>query len=259
MALGFLLFSAVLLGQPENRRRAVVSIPAQAYFLTAAAIVVMPAAIQKSMDGAAASSIPDRLSLFSAVLLLAVLGRSTYRRWYLAAGLLAAGIFFGALYYEIGNMARLEAKIEKLVETLPAGERVVSFVNLPDREKRGNSSIREGKLTHLTKWLLSHPCGRLGPVYSLPRACIGHCFDYGNLEPSTDQHPIHALPGNPVVLASNADIVKMEHGTYVVKPSDLPLHALISCGPDPDDIVMEPMAIGESGAMLACPGALAKQ
>jgi hypothetical protein len=60
-------------------------------------------------------------------------------------------------------------------------------------------------------------------------------------------------------LASNADIVKMEHGTYVVKPSDLPLHALISCGPDPDDIVMEPMAIGESGAMLACPGALAKQ
>ena len=47
---------------------------------------------------------------------------------------------------------------------------------------------------------------------------------------------------------------------YVSKVDDLPLHALIRCGPGPDDIVMESMAIGESGATLACPpGAPAKQ
>jgi hypothetical protein len=136
---------------------------------------------------------------------------------------------------------------------------VVSFVYIPEREKPGNSSIREGKLAHLTKWLLSHPCGRLGPNYSLPRACIGHCFDYSNYEPSTGQFRIHASPGNSVVLANFGDVRKMESGAYVVKASDLPLHALISCGPDPDDIVMEPMAVGESGTMLACPGTPAKQ
>ena len=259
VALGFLLFSAVLLGQPENRWRAVVSIPAQAYFLTAVAIVVMPTMIRKSMDGAEASAIADRLSLFSAVLLLAVVGRSTYRRWYLAAGLLAAAIFFGALYYDTGNRAREEAKMEKLVETLPFGERVVSFVEFPDQEESLNDSIREGKLAHLTKWLSSHPCGRFGMTHLISRACIGHCFDYGNYEPSTGQFRIHALPGNPVVLANVGEVGAMSSGTYVVKAGDLPLHALISCGPDPGDIVMEPMAMGESGTMLTCPATPAKQ
>jgi hypothetical protein len=55
------------------------------------------------------------------------------------------------------------------------------------------------------------------------------------------------------------EVGKMFSGLYVVKAGDLPLHALISCGPDPGDIVMEPMAIGESGTMLACPGTPAKQ
>ena len=253
VALGFLLFSAVLLFQPENRWRAVASIPAQAYFLTAIAIVAMPTAIKASMNGAEASVIADRLSLFSAVLLLAVLSRSTYRRSYLAAGLLAAGIFFGALYRDIGKRAREEAKMEKLVETLPAGERVVSFVELPDQDESLNDSIREGKLAHLTKWVLSHPCGRLGMTHLISRACIGHCFDYGNYEPATGQFRIHASPGNPVVMANITEVGSMWGGTYLVKAGDLPLYALISCGPGPDDIVMEPMATGESGIMLACP------
>lgn len=259
VALGFLLFSAVLLGQPENRLRAVVSIPAQAYFLTAIAIVVMPTVIRTSMGGAEASVIADRLSLFSGVLLLAVLARSTYRRWYLAAGLLITGIFFGALYFDTGKRAREESKMEQLVETLPAGARVVSFVELPDQDESLHGLIREGKLAHLTEWVLSHPAGRLGMTHLVSRACIGHCFDYGNYEPATGQFRIHALPGNPVVLANIADVGSMLSGVYVVKASDLPLHALIPCGPGPGDIIIKPMAIGESGTMLACPGGPAKQ
>jgi hypothetical protein len=254
VALGFLLFSAVLLCEPENRWRAMLSVPAQAYFLTAVAIAVMPTVIRMSIDSAGASLIADRLSLLSGVLLLAVLVRSSYRRWYLIAGLLTAGIFFGALYYDIGRKAREEAKMEKLVETLPAGERVVSFVDLPDGEERGNGSIREGKLTHLTQWVLSHPLGRLGGTHLLSRACMGHCFDYANYEAATGQFRIHAVPGNPVVMANFVEVAAMSSGNYVIQASDLPLYALIRCGLDPGDIFMRPLAAGESRATVVCTG-----
>jgi len=72
-----------------------------------------------------------------------------------------------------------------------------------------------------------------------------------NYETSTNQFRIHAEPGNPVVLAIYVQIDEMESGNYIAKASDLPLYALIRCGPDPEEIIMEPMAIGESGAMLA--------
>jgi hypothetical protein len=144
--------------------------------------------------------------------------------------------------------------MEKLVETLPAGERVISFADLPDDDERGNGSMSGGKLTHLTEWVLTHLVGGLQGNHLLSRACIGHCFDYANYEPSTGQFRVHALPGNPVVLASNAEVGTVESGTYVAKTGDLPLYALIRCGPAPGDIIMEPMTVGESRSTLACPG-----
>ena len=80
VALGFFLFIAILLWEPENRWPAVVSVLAQVYFLTGVAIILIPTVIKKSADGAEASAISDRLSLLTGVLLLAVLGRSSYRR-----------------------------------------------------------------------------------------------------------------------------------------------------------------------------------
>jgi len=251
--MGFLLFSVVLLGEPENRWRAVVSVLAQAYLLTAVAIVMMPSEIQTSKESAPAGLIAFRLSLLSGVLLLDVLSRSTYRRWYLPAGLLTAAIYFGALYYDIGKEARVEAKMVKLVETLPAGARVVSFADLSDGEAHGNVSIREGKLTYLAKLLLSYTTNRLQSTHLLSRACVGHCFDYMNYEPATGQFRIHAVPGNRVVLATYVEDEAMESGTYVLKASDLPLYALIRCGPEPGDIFMAPLALGESSATPACP------
>ncbi|MFZ0745307.1 MAG: hypothetical protein WAM85_12930 [Terracidiphilus sp.] len=247
--MGFLLFSVILLSRPENRWRALGGVPAQIYFLTAVAITLMPSLIRTSMESAEASLITKRLSLLSGVLLLAVLSRSTYRRWYLPAGLLAAAIFFGALYRDIGWDARVEAKMAALVATLPAGERVVSFGHFDD----------EGKLTQWTERVLHLSAGSLQSTHLLDRACLGHCFDYMNYEPATGQFRIRATPGNPVVLASYLDFRAMQSGTYVVKAGDLPLYALIHCGPNPGDVVLLPMAEGESGTMLACPGAHAPQ
>ncbi len=234
---GFLLFSLVLLCAPENRRQALTSVLMQIYFLTVIGIIVSPSSIRTSISVAAASMIPVRLSLLSGVLLLAILSRSVNRKWFLPAGLLAASVFFAALYFDIGREARDEARMEKLIAGLPAGQRVLSFAD----------DSRVGTFDH-----------RLGGQHLLDRACLGRCFDYMNYEPSTGQFRIHAAPGNPVVLATYAEFTAMNSGTYVVKASDLPLYALIRCGPTPGDIFLRSMEAGDTGAMLACPDARPK-
>jgi hypothetical protein len=251
--IGFLLFGIVLLCEPENRWRALVSILAQAYFLTAVTIALMPSEIQSSKETAPAGGIAFRLSLLSGVLLLALLSRSTHRRWYLPAGLLTAAIFFSALYCDIGKEARVEAKMANLVEALPAGSRVVSYADLSDRGPQDNVSRREGKLSRLVNPVLSVMSSHLQGTHLLSRACIGHCFDYMNYEPSTGQFRVHAAPGNSVVLPTFAEFEAMKSGAYQLKASDLPLYALVRCGPEPEDIFMAPLAIGESSTKSACP------
>jgi hypothetical protein len=250
---GFLLFSAVLLCQPENRWRALKSVPAQIYYLTVFTVIAMPSVVHTSMGGAEAGLITDRMSLFSGVLLLAVLCRSNYRRWYLGAGLFAAAIFFGALYCDIRNDAIAEAKMERLVETLPAGVRVIALADRANSDASANGMAKEGKLGHLAARILYHCRERLDETHLISRACLGHCFEYMNYEPSTGQFRIHATPENPVVLGAYAEFKAMKYRVYVVKARDLPLYALIRCGPAYGDIIMLPMEIGETPAMLACP------
>jgi hypothetical protein len=252
VAAGFLLFSVVLLSEPENRWRAIVSVPAQAYFLTAIAIAVVPSAIRTSIEGAWASRIADRLSLFSAVLLLAIASRSIYRRWYLPAGLVAAAIFFGALYRDIGKEAGVIARMQTLVQSLPIGERVVSYDYVAGGEDLGKPSARAGKLNYLAERLSLIFTNRLNSTHLLSRACLGHCFDYMNYEPSSGQFRIHAAPGNSVVSARYADALDMKDGNYTVKASDLPLYTLVLCGMDPSDIHLLPLTKGESSEMFAC-------
>lgn len=81
----------------------------------------------------------------------------------------------------------------------------------------------------------------------------GHCFDYMNYEATGGQFRIHAAPGNPVFLASAADVKGMQVGTSIVKASDLPLCVLYRCGEGSGEALMRPLAKGETGAMLACP------
>jgi hypothetical protein len=114
---------------------------------------------------------------------------------------------------------------------------------------------KEGTLGHLAMRILDHCCERLDEKHLISRACLGHCFDYMNYEPSTGQFRIHAAPENPVVLGAYAEFTAMKSREYVVKARDLPLYALIKCAPEPGDMIMLPMEIGETPAMLACPGA----
>jgi len=147
----------------------------------------------------------------------------------------------------------------KLVKILPEGDRVVSFDDLSNEGEFGGLPAGEGRLALLTQRVMSlnlrsSPWARL-----ISRACLGHRFDSMNYEPSTSQFRIHAEPGNPVVLAISLQIDEMDSGNYLATASDFPLYALIRCGLDPENTIMEPMAIGESVAMLACPGIPARQ
>ena len=210
VAVAILVFSVMLIVQRENRWKSLLSVPAQAYCLTAAAAVVIPTALRASPQEAWASLLAQRLSLLSAVLLFAVLGRSLRRKWHVAAGILVAGLFFGLLYRDVGRAARLEAKMQQLVHTLPAGERVISYVVGLDPNAGADRSLF-AKFTRLPGF--GYFGARVSTVHLLSRACIGHCFDYMNYEPSSGQFRIHAKPGNPAVVANPADADLMEKGS----------------------------------------------
>ena len=252
-AFGLVLFCAILLCQSGNRGSTLKGVPAQAYYLTAISIIVIPSAIRSSTYAPSASLIADRLSLLAAVLLLALLSYSTYKHWYLYAGLVCAAIFFFALREDVGLQARAEASIASLVSNLPADARVIPLKGIQYRDEGGVAEARAGKLQHLVDKAMTLCCSRLSGYHLLSRACVGHCFDFANYEPSTGQFRIHPAPGNPVVMATYFEVGSIAVGNYEIKPSYLPLYGLIRCGPVPGDLFIRPLVAGETQATVVCP------
>ena len=141
--------------------------------------------------------------------------------------------------------------MQQLVHTLPAGDRVVAYVVGLDPNAGGDDSLF-AKFTRLPGF--GYFGARVSTVHLLSRACIGHCFDYMNYEPSSGQFRIRAKPGNLAVVANPADSDLMEKGSYVVRATDLPLSVIVRCGPGPTDLCLRPLVEGQSSAMLAYPG-----
>jgi hypothetical protein len=259
IALGLLLFSLILLFKSENRGSTLTGLPAQAYFLTAIAIIVIPTAIRSSIYSPSASLIADRLSLLSAVLLLALLSYSPFKRWYLYAGLTGAAIFFGALYLDVGAQASAEAKIASLVEALPADARVVQIAGHQPQGAGSAGPSRPGLFKRLSDRVFTLCCSRLSADHLLSRACVGHCFDFANYEPATGQFRIHPEPGNPVVMSTYFEVGSIAVGNFEIKPSYLPLYGLIRCGPNRSEFFVRPLEAGETQATVLCGGARAQQ
>jgi hypothetical protein len=55
------------------------------------------------------------------------------------------------------------------------------------------------------------------------RACIGHCWSPGNYEASSGQFRIRIAGQTRIVAPTEGDATRLEDGTYVVEPGDLPL------------------------------------
>lgn len=198
------LWTVLLIRRMERRTAALLQIPFLLWILSAATTLVMPDAIRLSWYSGSLTYLAPRLSLFSAILLCAVLGRmrmNTFER--VASGLLCA-VFFSFSYVDERAITSVEQKMAQAVATLPQGSRVVSML--------ADSSLRLPALDHL-----------------LDRVCIGRCFDFGDYEPATAQFRLRATPENSYVMANYDDVMALEHSEYVWRRSDVQLYQLLPC------------------------------
>jgi hypothetical protein len=192
---------------------------AQLYWLTAAVVALIP------FEVGGGRLISQRLSLYAAILALNALRPPRWPRVALGLGLAAAALFFALLFRDMGTASRIERKLAQLV---PSGGQVMAF--LPD------------------------PPGHRVPFQHLiSRACIGRCFDFANYEAATGQFRIRAQPGNPIAVSSYGAVHYMELGTYPRQPRDPPLDLVYRCGPQPDDLCLQALRVGERGVDVARP------
>jgi MFS family permease len=175
------------------------------YLLSLFAISCLPENVRFSGSSAWAGLLGSRFTLISAVLGVLLLACVGARRWHLLGSCAIAAAFFALLYGDTGKLDRMEANARELVGKLPAGQRVVAVAQPP------------------AGW-------RIPFVYhSVERACIGHCFSYGNYEPSSGQFRVRAVPGSSFVVSSNFKAEAIVRGDYVVQQSDLPLVSIYQC------------------------------
>jgi hypothetical protein len=222
-ALGLLM---VLRKIKESGWRETLSAPQMLmYVLTCAAVFLMPIAFIPPGETQRFGFLADRLSLMAAALACSVIaplpvGRRT---WSVVA--LLCVCFFSFVYTDERELDRMESKTESLIATIPLGQRVAALLYYPRSRYEANP-------------------------HALDRACIGHCWSYGNYEPSAGQFRVRAIGPNPYVLWKNDDMDDLQHGRYIVKPADLPLYQIYACGPKPLDLCIRPLHAGERNGSI---------
>ncbi len=195
------------------------SIPVQLYIVAALAVPLLPRGVHLP-HSVPIALLTDRLTLVSAVLICCLLGAMRPSRWHLAASAVIAIVFFAFVYQDTATLNRMEAQAERLVRTLPRNSRVMATIEPPWE----------------SRILIQH---------MIDRACIGHCFSYGNYEPSTAVFRVRSTPGNPYVLNNYEDTVDMEDGYYTVQPEDLPAYQVYECDATGTRLCIQPLEAGE--------------
>jgi len=195
------------------------AIPLQLYLVAAVAVPLLPRGIHLPHTVPIAL-LTDRLTSVSAVLICCLLGAMRPSRWHLAASAAIAIVFFAFVYQDTAAINRMETQAERLVRTLPQNSRVMATIEPPWE----------------SRILIQH---------MIDRACIGHCFSYGNYEPSTGVFRVRSTPGNPYVLNDYEDAVDMEDGYYTVQPQDLPAYQVYECDSTGTRLCIQPLEAGE--------------
>ena len=180
-------------------------LPAEFYFVAIVAVALLPENLRPSITGGWIGLLASRLTAITAIFGLCLLGCLRPRKWQLAGFGVCAIVFFGFLYQDTLVLNRMESSIERLVNGLPFGTRVIATIWAP-------------------------PDSRVSFVgHIADRACIGHCFSYANYEPSSGQFRIRVQPGSPVVSASDDDAEDMQAGEYEVQDEDVPMMEIFQC------------------------------
>lgn len=205
-------------GSPINWTRWM--IPIQLYVLVELGVFLLPDGIRVKNNPAALALFTERITTISVVLICCALAALPARKWQLAGWTAIACVFFAFVYQDTGQINRMEAQVEKLVRTLPRNQRVMATIMRPTG----------------SRVLIQH---------ILDRACIGHCFSYGNYEPASALFRVRARPGNPYVLTDFDLVGSMEEGSYVVQPQDLPVYQIYQCSEDWTKLCIMPLEAGQ--------------
>ena len=199
--------------------RTILDIRFQLCAVSAAAVVLLPGGVLLPGFHHGLEFIAERMSLGGAVLFLGLIAATPLPRPLAGAMAAIAVVFFGLSYADERALNRVETEMERVVASLPPGQRVVSA--LADPESRVNP------LAHL-----------------IDRICVGRCFSYANYEPSTAQFRVRADRANPFVVSTYGESWSIQTGGYVVKPRDLPLYNVDLCRPGSPRVCVTPLRAG---------------
>jgi hypothetical protein len=203
----------------EPRQKSNIILVATLYLLVKAAISLLPDQVQWSGTTAMASFLVNRATLVAAVLLLALMALLQAHRWKTIVWGVVTLVFFGFLYVSTGNLSRLQRNTFDSVRTLPLGARLIS----------------SGDLLPLLGVKTPHVADR---------ACVQHCFVINNYEIASNQFRLRAKSDTPLVEKNLAANDRMQDGTYLVRPEDLPLFSLRPC-PDGKSVCLGKLAAGD--------------
>ena len=184
----------------ETRLRTLVSsLPFHFCLLTAAGIFLLPTGVLIPSYNHVLTFIAERMTLALGVCLCALFAAARPTAFARYALLALMFLFFGFLYHDHGVLNRLEDRMEAAIAQMPVGQRVVSGISA--------TNLRVDALNHM-----------------IDRVCVARCYSYANYEPSTAQFRIRAVAQNPFVVFNYGDSWRLQTGSYIVKPQDIPLY-----------------------------------
>jgi hypothetical protein len=164
--------------------------------------------------------ITERMTLPYGILICAFLSQAEPPKWLARSFAALAFIYFVFLYGDTQAMNRVETRMERLTAGLSTRDRVLCKLYDP--------------------YLRVPPWG-----HTVDRVCAGRCLSYGNYEPITQQFRIRATGPNPLVVWNPADYGAIEDGRYTVKPGDLPLYQIATCGDTGRDLCLKNLQPGD--------------
>jgi hypothetical protein len=222
----FIALAADFLNRPGGQFRwEDYAVSLQLYIIACGGVILLPEGLRFPAHPVALALLTERLTSVSAAILCCLLGAMQPRKWHLIACGAIAAVFFAFLYQDTATFNRMEAQVERLVRTLPPGQRVLGTIKpLPG-----------------SRVLIQH---------ILDRACIGHCFSYGNYEPASGEFRVRAEPENPYAMFDFNDTADMEDGTYEVQERDLPAYQVYQCSASGEELCIRALEAGEENDRL---------
>jgi hypothetical protein len=203
-------------------------LPLELYWFLVFAIHVLPDTVRIPIYSGWVGAFASRLTTAAAVMGLCVLALTRPRKWHAAGFAVIAIIFFAFLYQDTAKLNRMETQIERLVSTLPWGERVIATIWSPP----------DSRVPFI--------------VHMVDRACIAKCFSYQNYEPPSGQFRVRVDEGGSPLNTDDSDASQqMEAGEYVVQPDDLPMAQIYQCDEnDLTQLCIRQLSAGETNGRI---------